>query len=192
MQSLLLHLSGPARSWLRKLPDNSIESWAELSEQFIKNFRSMYKRPASIEEVRACIHNSGESMRSYIQCWNIIKNSAKNVSDERAIDAFSNGLRRKDFIEEFGWANPKTIAQLMDISNRWADGEDAFHNKQARSPEEDRYRRSHDRRRRFNEYAGQSQVEAGFAHNDNRKDEYRSGEYRGNNRDTARPSKPTF
>jgi hypothetical protein len=68
-------------------------------------------------------------MRSYIQRWNIIKNSAENVSDERAIDAFSNGLRCKDFIEELGRANPKTIAQLMDIANRWADGEDAFHNK---------------------------------------------------------------
>jgi hypothetical protein len=41
-------------------------------------------------------------MQAYIQRWNIIKNSAENVSDERAIDAFGNGLRRKDFIEELG------------------------------------------------------------------------------------------
>ena len=68
-------------------------------------------------------------MRSYIQRWNIIKKSVKNVSDERTIDAFSNGLRRKDFIEELGRANPKRVFELMDIANRWADGEDAFHNK---------------------------------------------------------------
>ena len=68
-------------------------------------------------------------MRSYIQHWNIIKNSAENVSDERAIDAFSNGLCRKDFIEELGRANPKKVSDLMDIVNRWADGEDAVHNK---------------------------------------------------------------
>jgi hypothetical protein len=68
-------------------------------------------------------------MRSYIQRWSIIKNLAENVYDEREIDAFSNGLRRKDFIEELGRANPKTIAQLMDIANTWEDGEDAFHNK---------------------------------------------------------------
>jgi hypothetical protein len=100
-----------------------------LAEQLIQNFTSTYKRSASIEEVRACVQNLGKSMRSYIQRWNIIKNSAKYVSDERAIDAFSNGLHHKDFIEELGRANQKTIAQLMDIANRWEDGEDAFHNK---------------------------------------------------------------
>ena len=80
-------------------------------------------------------------MRAYIQRWNIIKNSTENVSDERAIDAFGNGLRRKDFIEELGRANLKTVSQLMDIANKWADSEDVFHNKRARSPEEDHFRR---------------------------------------------------
>jgi hypothetical protein len=32
-------------------------------------------------------------MRTYIQRWNIIKNSAENISDERAIDAFVAGVR---------------------------------------------------------------------------------------------------
>jgi endonuclease V-like protein UPF0215 family len=84
-------------------PCIACNSFLELAYQFIKNFRSTYKRPTSIEEVRACVQNSSESMRSYIQCWNIKKNSAENVSDERAIYAFSNGLRRKYFIEELGW-----------------------------------------------------------------------------------------
>jgi hypothetical protein len=43
MQSLQLHLTGAARSWLSKLPEDSI------------NFRSTYKRPASIEEIKACV-----------------------------------------------------------------------------------------------------------------------------------------
>jgi hypothetical protein len=33
-----------------------------------------------------------ETLRSYIQRWSIIKNSAVNVSNERAIDAFTVGL----------------------------------------------------------------------------------------------------
>jgi hypothetical protein len=49
-------------------------------------------------------------MRAYIQRWNIIKNSAEYVSDERAIDAFVGGIRRKDFIEDLGRTNPKIIA----------------------------------------------------------------------------------
>jgi hypothetical protein len=113
MQSLQLHLSGAARSWLRKLPNESISSWDDLADQFTRNFRSTYKRPASIEEVRACVQKLGEPMRAYIQGWNIIKNSAENVSDERAIDAFANGLRRKDFIEDLGRANPKNSSMFL-------------------------------------------------------------------------------
>jgi hypothetical protein len=49
MQSLQLHLTGAARSWLSTLPNDSIGSWGELESQFARNFRSTYKRPASIE-----------------------------------------------------------------------------------------------------------------------------------------------
>jgi hypothetical protein len=40
MQSLQLHLTGAARSWLNTLPNDSIGSWGELENQFARNFRS--------------------------------------------------------------------------------------------------------------------------------------------------------
>jgi hypothetical protein len=43
MQSLQLHLTGAARSWLNTLPNDSIGSWGELENQFARNFRSTYK-----------------------------------------------------------------------------------------------------------------------------------------------------
>jgi hypothetical protein len=67
MQSLRLHLTGAARSWLNTLPNDSIGSWGELESQFARNFRSTYKRPASLEEVKSCIQQRGETLRSYIQ-----------------------------------------------------------------------------------------------------------------------------
>jgi hypothetical protein len=94
MQSLQLHLTSAARSWLSKLGKETIESWEELTKQFTSNFKSTYKRPASIEEVKACIQQRSETLRAYIQRWSIIKNLAVEVSDERAIDAFIVGLRR--------------------------------------------------------------------------------------------------
>jgi hypothetical protein len=77
-------------------------SWDELAKHFIGNFMSTYKGPASNKELKACIQKSGQTLRSYIQRWTIIKNSAKDVSDERATDAFTQGLRRADFVEEMG------------------------------------------------------------------------------------------
>jgi hypothetical protein len=88
MQSLHLHLTGAARSWLNTLPNDSIGSWGELENQFARNFCSTYKRPASLEEIKSCAQKKGETLRSYIQRWSVIKNSAKDVSDEREIDVF--------------------------------------------------------------------------------------------------------
>jgi hypothetical protein len=77
---------------LSKLERETIGSWEELTKKFTSNFKSTYKRPASIEEVKACVQQRNETLMSYIQRWSIIKNSAVEVSDERAIDAFTLGL----------------------------------------------------------------------------------------------------
>jgi hypothetical protein len=66
MQSLQLHLTGAERSWLSTLPNDSIGSWGELESQFARNFRSTYKHPASLEEVKSCMQRKGETLRSYI------------------------------------------------------------------------------------------------------------------------------
>ena len=147
MQSIQVHLSGATRSWIKKLPAGSIDSWETFEEMFVKSFLSTCKKPASIEQLRACRQKFDEPMRTYIQRWNIIKNSAENISDERAIDAFVASIRRKDLIEDLGRTNLKTISALMEIANRWADGEDAIQNKRHRSPEDDRNRNNQNRRR---------------------------------------------
>jgi hypothetical protein len=67
MQSLQLHLTGAAQSWLGKLERETIGSRDELTKQFTSNFKSTYKRPASVEEVKACIQQHNETLRSYIQ-----------------------------------------------------------------------------------------------------------------------------
>jgi hypothetical protein len=138
MQSLQLHLTGAARSSLGKLERETIGSWDELTRQFTSDFNSTYKRPASIEDVKVCTQQRNETLRSYMQRSSIIKNSAVDVSDERAIDAFTVGLRQADLVEEMGWIKPKIVSELVDIANRFADGEDACNNKRTRSPKDDR------------------------------------------------------
>jgi hypothetical protein len=95
----------------------------------VRNFCSTYKRPASLEDIKSCVQRKDETLRSYIQRWSVIKNSAEDVSDERAIDAFSAGLRRSDLVEEIGRTMPRTVAELMKVANRFTDGEDAYNNK---------------------------------------------------------------
>jgi hypothetical protein len=113
---------------LSRLPEESIGSWNELAKQFTSNFWSTYTQPASIEEVKACIQKNSESLRSYIQHWSII---AEDV-DKHSIDAFLLGLRHSDFVKEMGRTKPKTVSELMDVANKFIDGEDAYHNKRTR------------------------------------------------------------
>jgi hypothetical protein len=93
-----------------------------------------------------------ETLRAYIQRWSFIKNSAVEVSDERAIDAFIIGLRRGDLVEEMGRIKPKIVSDLMDVANRFANGKDACNNKWTRSPEGDRRNRYGSQRRRSRNY----------------------------------------
>jgi hypothetical protein len=99
-----------------------------------------------MEEVKSCVQRKDKILYSYIQRWSVVKNSAEDVFDERAIDAFSAGLRCLDLVEEVGRTKPKTVAELMEVANRFANGEDAYNNKRGRSPEVDRASRQ---RRRY-------------------------------------------
>jgi hypothetical protein len=106
--------------------------------------------------------SKGETLRSYIQRWSIIKNSAEDISDKRAIDAFSAGLRRSDLVEELGRTRPKIVSELMEIANKFTDGEDTYNNKRARSLKVDRASRQ--RRRSCNEDSRTrcNQIAAGY------------------------------
>jgi hypothetical protein len=181
MQSLQLHLTGGTRSWLGKLERETIGSWEELTKKFTSNFKSTYKRPASIEEVKACIQQRNETLRSYIQRWSIIKNYVVDVSDERAIDVFTLGLQRGDLVEKMGWIKPRIVSELMDIANRFADGEDACNNKRTRSPEDDRRNRYNSQRRRsrnYDNYGSHSQVATGYKDNTFQGDDRRNSGHR--------------
>jgi hypothetical protein len=162
MQSLQLHLTGAARSWLNTLPNESIESWGELENQFIRDFHSTYKRPASLEEVKACVQKRGETLRSYIQQWSVVKNSAEDVSNERAIDAFSASLRRSDLVEEIGRTRPATVAKLMEEANRFANEEDAYNNKRGCSLDVDRTSRQRRKHLSRDNHTRQNQVAVGY------------------------------
>jgi hypothetical protein len=132
------------------------------------------------------MQRKGETLRSYIQQWSIIKNSAKDVSDERAVDAFSAGLRRSDLMEELGRTRPKIVSELMEIASRLADGEDAYNNKRARSPEVDRASRQRRRSRNEDSRTKRNQVAAGYERSNKEGDGSR--EYRDkNNRERETP-----
>jgi hypothetical protein len=126
------------------------------------------------------VQKKGETLRSYIQRWSVIKNSAEDISDERAIDAFSAGLHCLDLMEEIGRTKPRTASELMEVAIRCADGEDAYNNKRGRSPEVDRASRRRQRYRNGDSHARRNQVAAGYERRDEEGYENREFHARGN------------
>jgi uncharacterized protein YPO0396 len=120
--------------------------------------------------------------------WSVIKNSAEDVSDERAIDAFSAGLCRSDLVEEIGRVKPRAVSELMEIGNRFADGEDAYNNKRGCSPEVDKSRRQRRRYRNSDNHGRRNQIAAGY---DERNEEgYKNREFQA--RDSREKEKPRY
>src|SRR3954466_4786559 len=99
---------------MKNLSRRSISSWRKFREAFIENFKSTYKRPAPLEELRACKQGTRETLRAYIQWWTTLKNSVEDISDESAIDAFRRGLQCIDFKEQLGQLKVRTLAQLLE------------------------------------------------------------------------------
>jgi hypothetical protein len=81
---------------------------------------------------------------------------------------------------------PKTVGELMDLTNKRDNGKNTTSNKRARSPEEERPRCGNDHKRRprnYDDYDQPVQIAASFTRKDDRIDDYRNNGYRGNNRD---------
>jgi hypothetical protein len=127
-----------------------------------------------------CVQKKDETLRSYIQRWSVIKNSAEDISDERAIDAFLAGLRCSDLVEEVGRTKPRTVYELMEVANRFADGEDAYNNKRGHSPEVDRASWQRRRYRNGDGHARRNQIAAGYERRDEEGYENREFQARGN------------
>jgi hypothetical protein len=135
------------------------------------------------------VQKTRESLRSYISRWLSLRNTSENISPERAIGAFRDGLIRRDFREELGRCKPKTIDHLMSLANEWADREDsiAVPGSCRRSADcdvdpKDQFHSSSQKKGRQNRYEDADtadMVAAGYVNND--RDDNHDGPRQGNN-----------
>src|SRR3954454_3053845 len=80
MQCFQLYLKDLARAWLRTLPADSIRSWDDLVDTFVKNVQATYKRPAGIDELQQCRQKKDEPMCSYVSRFTKILYKAVSIS----------------------------------------------------------------------------------------------------------------
>jgi hypothetical protein len=76
------------------------------------------------------MHKSATKCNETLGKWYKNKHGASKIMD--TLETYQN------LVKEMGRIKPKTVSDLMDVANRFADGEDACNNKRTRSPEDDR------------------------------------------------------
>jgi hypothetical protein len=84
-------------------------------------------------------------------------------------------------VEEIGRTRPRIVSELMEVANRFADGEDAYNNKRGRSPEVNRASRQRRRYRNGDNHARRNQVAIGYERRDEEGYENKEFQERGNN-----------
>ncbi|KAJ9544188.1 hypothetical protein OSB04_023895 [Centaurea solstitialis] len=85
-------LTGAALQWLINLKPKSIESFAELVNQFTRQFASSRKMEKQTSDLYYVVQKTGETIRDYFNRFNAEMIELKNCDIKTAIEAYKRGL----------------------------------------------------------------------------------------------------
>jgi hypothetical protein len=71
-----------------------------------------------------CKQEQREAIRSYIKCFFDTRATIANVVDDDVIDYFHDGITTQSLYRDFGRNRPKTVVELRNMMQRWADEEE--------------------------------------------------------------------
>ena len=123
---LPLKLKGPARHWLKSLPENTIGSWEALEEAFRTNCQGTYVRPADAYDLSHITQQPGESARKLWNRFLTKKNQIVDCPDAEALADFKHRVRDEWLARHLGQEKPRTMAALTSLMTRFCVGEDSW------------------------------------------------------------------
>ncbi|KAL5575504.1 hypothetical protein UlMin_017203 [Ulmus minor] len=91
-KSFCSSLQGPALQWYTNLANNSISSFAQLTDTFVEQFASSKKLEKLLGDLYCIQQRRTESLRDYVGRFNREKVSSPFCNQETAADAFRKGL----------------------------------------------------------------------------------------------------
>jgi hypothetical protein len=111
-------------TWIASLKPNSIISWEDLKKTFINYFQSSMLRTGTRQDLSQVMQEENKTLRSYTRCFFEMHASIANILDEDIIHYFQNSLSSKNIYHNFNCNRLKTIMELRDKMQRWANQED--------------------------------------------------------------------
>ena len=119
-------LKGPARIWFSRLTLNSINTFKELSAQFISHFIGGHRYKKFTACLMSIKQREDETLRSYITHFNKEALSIDEADDKILVAAFTNGLRKGKFLFSLYKNDPKTMFEVLYRATKYMNAEDAL------------------------------------------------------------------
>jgi hypothetical protein len=122
---LTMMLEGPARTWLKSLPPNSINTCAELKDRFIKNFQGTCKRPKTIIDLQHCIQRDNESAHHWVDRVAESIHSSDNITVAQAVLILEKNCHFDPLVQKLGRLKRsiKDMGELMNAPTKYAESD---------------------------------------------------------------------
>ena len=134
-RAFTIRLKGSALAWFNRLSPSSISSFTELSIAFVSHFIGVrtYRNPSY--HLRTIKQNLQESLRSYVQRFNVESLKVDIPNEKFAITAFIAGLgvQSKDLMFSISKNPQASMAEVLTKTEKYINGEEALLFKQRSS-----------------------------------------------------------
>ena len=134
-RAFAITLKGPALAWFNRLPPSSVSSFRELSIAFVSHFIGARTHRKPSYHLMSIKKNPQESLRSYVQRFNV-ESLKVDVPDEKfAITAFITGLgvQSKDLMFSISKNPQPSMAEVLAKAEKYINGEEALISKRGSS-----------------------------------------------------------
>ena len=109
-------LAPTVQDWLTGLPGCA---------KLIENFQGTCQKPRVDWDLYQLHQKKGESLREFIRRFMKKKNSIPGVDDAVVMAAFRKGVKNDDLLKKMTRKPPRTVKELFDVADRYANQEDA-------------------------------------------------------------------
>ncbi|XP_074326888.1 uncharacterized protein LOC141664832 [Apium graveolens] len=119
-------LSGMAQRWCSRLPPNSIGSFRDLSQTFIKHFISEKVHEKSSASLMSIVQGVKESLRDYLNRFTKEALKVPNLDDKVAMIALQQGTKDEFFKTSLAKRPPENMLQLQSRARKYIQVEESM------------------------------------------------------------------
>ncbi|GJU65887.1 reverse transcriptase domain-containing protein [Tanacetum coccineum] len=126
-------LTGSARVWFDDLPPESVDSYDDLKEAFLANFRQLKKCIKDPVEIHHIKQREGESTKDFVHRFTVESRDVKGALEIMRISGFMHGITKPELIKHLHDKIPKSVDKMMMITTSFLRGRWQLATKSGRS-----------------------------------------------------------